>query len=101
MGSGPSEMEAGQADEGSEKTKLGSQYSGTGCLPTSFGAPQPEHKLDHSSGQRLPRATKGCDGGRSAHASASESCRETSIHSAGNGSDGESGWAKRDHHRAG
>src|SRR5580704_15881361 len=48
MGPGPSKMEAVQADEGSEKAERGSQYSGTGCVPSGVGAAKPEHKLDDS-----------------------------------------------------
>ena len=94
-------MEAVQTDEGSEKAELGPQYPGAGCLPAGADAPKPEHKLDDSTGQRIPRATKGRDAGGSANAGAGASCRETSVHSAGDGSDGESGWAKCYHHRAG
>src|ERR1700689_3225335 len=101
MGSGPSKMEAVQTDAGSEKAELGAQYPGAGCLPTGIGAPKPEHKLSNSIGQRIPRATRRCDAGGPSNAGAGASCREASIHSAGNGSDGESGWAKCDHHRTG
>src|SRR5580692_6235685 len=101
MGSGPSKMEAVQADEGSERAKLGPQYRGTGCLPAGVGASQSEHKLDHAVGQRIPRATNGRDAGRSADAGTGAGRWETSIYSAGKGNGGETRWAKRDHHRTG